>query len=274
MASRWRRFDLTAPSCRPTAGVLTGDRAYLHITCPPTAFDAEEHILSVHWEDESLAPLERTLRSEYLAHIEIEEDRLRGWITDRLRPDTPVVLTVTCGDRRLYTVAELPAPTSGVDCQPAPSGGFDVRLPPLAAGTIPEWAIVTVAETHHQPVGPVLRGGCLATVVAVASAAAQALGSSPAARLFGAALLPALVRSVKESPLPAAFILRGTQTHPRPRAPMVDIIVPAYRDVGKTLACLAESAVRAWRTSSRSSTPSRVRSTCRRWPSTENSTTQ
>lgn len=211
----------------------------LRVTCPPTAFDAEEHVISVYWTDRHRPPLECAFRSQYRAYVEVSGDHVRGSIHDLLRPSTPVTLELACGEARLRARADLPPLTVTAGEASASSGGFDVLLPPRTDETLPEWVIISVADTNYQPTGPVLRGITLPTAVTAASAAARALDASPTGRLFGTALFPTLVRAITESPLPNALILRGTQSQPRPKAPNVVVIVRVSSRTTETRTCLA-----------------------------------
>ena len=205
----------------------------VEVTCPPTAFDADQHTLRLDWTAPGMPALALAFRSEYDAALEVADDaRIAGWIIDALRPDTPITLNVRCGERLLQTRNTLPRGE-------AAGGGFALDLPPRVDTAEPEWLTVTVDGTVHQPFGPVLRGATLPAALSAGAAAARALGPTPAGRLFGAVLLPALAVAIGNERLPGALPLRGPQVLTRPVPPDLDVIVPVYRGEAETLACLA-----------------------------------
>ena len=221
----------------PDRWKVTEDGEQLAVACPPAAFDADQHVLSVQWHGARLAPLEQAFRSAYRANLEVENDRLRGWIHDELRPTTLVQLQASCGERQLHVSTSWRDAGVTETGPPVGCGAFEIAVPAQRDQGMAEWIVITVAETGYQPIGPVLRGGTLAAVTA-ASAAARALGSLPTGRLFGATLLPALIRSILTPPRSNMLALRGPQSLPRLGAPEIDVIVPVYRGLTETLACL------------------------------------
>ncbi len=212
----------------------------LRIDCPPSAFDTGAHCLRLDWDAPEIASQDLPFRSHYRGDIDFVDDRrVAGWLFDALRPDSPLALDVACGGvvMRAYNTA---APPEALDAEPRVArGGFDIALPRRPADAVPDLVTITIDGTNHQPFGPILRGTTLPAVVAGAAAAARKLGRSPAARLFGAVLLPMLARSWSEAALPSAIRLAGTQVLPRPTAPEIDVVVPVYRGQTETLACLA-----------------------------------
>lgn len=210
----------------------------VEVACPPAAFDTAPHCLRLDWAMPGLSPLELPFCSEYRGAIEQADDQcISGWIFDTLRPDSPLTLDVACGG----VVQRVHNTLTRKELQEAGStlagGGFALSLPPRPAATAPEFVTITIEGTTHQPFGPILRGATLPAAIAVAAAAGQKLGRSPAARLFGTTLLHAICAGCVH--LPGGVRLGGTQFLPRPAAPEIDVIVPVYRGEAETLACLA-----------------------------------
>ncbi len=206
----------------------------LEVACPPTAFDAAPHVLSLVWPGEGAPVLDLPFRSDYRGGLDVVNDEeLRGWLHDALRPDSPIALDVACGAVTCRIHNTLPRPDS------AEAGGFALALPPRPAASLPELVTVAVEGTTYQPYGPILRGTRLPAVLEVAAAAARALGRGAAGRLFGTTLLPALAAGGAALAPAGALALRGTQFLPRAGVPDIDVIVPVYRGRAETLACLA-----------------------------------
>jgi GT2 family glycosyltransferase/glycosyltransferase involved in cell wall biosynthesis len=215
------------------------DDGVVEITCPPTAFDTAPHRLQLDWAMPGPASLELPFRSQYHAGIESADDVcIRGWIYDTLRPTSQIALDVASGGNLWQVRNSLARPELQAKMPGLLGGGFEIALPPRPADSAPELLTITVAGTLHQPFGPILRGATLPAAVAVAAAAGRGLGRSPAARLFGTALLPALLQAVAAQARPNVVQLKGTQFLPRPDAPEIDVIVPVYRGAAETLACL------------------------------------
>ena len=211
----------------------------LEIDCPPSAFDAVAHCLRLDCDMPVPAALDLPFRSDYRGAIEIADDqRIAGWLIDGLRPGSMLALDVACGEVVLRAHNTVTRPDVPAAEPTAAAGGFDIALPPRPADAVPQLVTITIDGTNHQPFGPILRGTSLAAAVAGAAAAANRLGRSPAARLFGTVTLPLLAHAWTQAALPSAIRLAGTQFLPRAGAPEIDVIVPAYRGTAETLACL------------------------------------
>ena len=210
----------------------------LEVECPPAAFDASPHVLRLDWAEPGLPALDLPFRSDYRGGIEqVDDSWLRGWVCDMLRPDSPLTLEVACGDARRWLHNTVERPYLADLLGGITRVGFALPLPPRA-GALPEIITITIDGTVHQPFGPILRGVTLPSAIATAAAALRGLGRAPAARLFGAALLPDLLRGFADAPRGEALALSGTQFLTRPEAPEIDVVVPAYRGRAETLACL------------------------------------
>ena len=210
----------------------------LHVACPPIAFDARPHTLEIACA--AGAPVVLPFRSEYRGAIEVAGDTvIRGWILDLLRPASALTLSVRCGDAPAFSVRNT---LDREDAAEVPEGGagsgFAITLPPRARAGVPELVTITVEGSRHQPFGSILRGTTALAAREIAGAAARVLGREAAGLLFGTRLLPALLRSLATAKDDTAVVLRGTQGLPRPAAPRIDVIVPAYRGHAETLACL------------------------------------
>jgi GT2 family glycosyltransferase len=240
---------------KPDAWKPTGDRA-LRVECPPNAFDSRPHALRLLRDGEAPdAPdgeadvperLVVTFASEYRGWIDsVDEHTLRGWVFDRLRPDSALVLEVRSGDGpAVQAVCEI----ERLDVKPTEpllvGGGFEVALQRRAAHAVPELLIITVQGSGYRPFPPMLRGAELAAAVTAASEAARALGRTPAGLLLGSAVVPslagALIGSAPLPPdtLPGTLRLWGARTLVRGTAPTIDIVIPVYAGEAETLACI------------------------------------
>ncbi len=212
----------------------------LRIACPPFAFDSQAHSLRLEFAGGD-APLDLAVQSDYRRGLDGVGDRkISGWIYDVLRPDSSLTLEVAgqfWPPFSLLNTIDHPALNG---CADTPlGGGFEIVLPPRPANAQPEMVRITVRGTAFEPFGPVLRGTTLPAAITAAAGAARALGRNAQGLLAGA-LLPAVVRSFDAlaTQFDGAHLLTGTLGLARAAAPSVDVVVPAYRGVAESLACL------------------------------------
>ncbi len=216
----------------------------LRVACPPASFDTSPHMLRLEFADAD--PIDQPYRSHYRHEIDhIDDHGLRGWLYDELRPTSGLTLVVQCGASDPFTVQNNHDHPILTRLAPKTvAGGVHIRLPLRAVRAEPELVSIAIVGTAHLPFGPILRGTTLPASVAVAAAARRAFGNSARGLLFGARLLPALVRTLEGEPPPPAAILDGAgllaarNGLPRRAAPSIDVIVPVYRGMAETLACL------------------------------------
>ena len=247
-------FTLTPPaevSAVPLDGApLAADRwritedGTLRVGCPPATFDTTPHMLRLEFFD--AAPVEQPYRSAYHCEIEkIDETVLRGWIFDELRPTSSLTLDVQSGAAEPFTVLNTIDHAKLKRAHPEViAGGFEIRLPHRSVRAEPEMVAITVRGTQYLPFGPILRGTTLPGAIAVAAAARRTFGASARGLLFSTTLMPALVQTFAGTPPePAALLdgaraLRGRAGLPRHDVPSIEVIVPVYRGLAETLACI------------------------------------
>jgi GT2 family glycosyltransferase/glycosyltransferase involved in cell wall biosynthesis len=220
----------------------------LRVACPPSAFDTTRHTLCLCWAAaEFTPPLELTFRSDYRHTLErVDDMRVSGWIYDLLRPASLLTLEVAGEFWPAFTLLNaLKHPALAGHTPKVSGGGFEIALPPRPANARPEVVSITVRGTSHQPFGPILRGTTLSAAIGTAAAAARSFGRTAHGLLAAGVLLPAVVQALSGKPpsvddllLDGGRRLPGTQGLPRGAPPRVDIVVPAYRGVAETLACL------------------------------------
>jgi GT2 family glycosyltransferase/glycosyltransferase involved in cell wall biosynthesis len=224
-----------------------GDDGTLRAVCPPSAFDGQPHRLRLLWEDDATPPLDLTFRSDYRAAIDVLDDEtVTGWIFDALRPASSLTLDVQSGTGPAFAVLNtLDHPDLATSEPTVVGGGFEILLPPRRSRGRAELLSITVRGTGHQPFGPILRGTTLPGAIAAAASAGRGLGVTAPGLLFRSILLPAIVQSLSGSVprvgrdlLDGATRLRGSHGLPRLAAPLVDVVIPAYRGLGETLACI------------------------------------
>jgi GT2 family glycosyltransferase/glycosyltransferase involved in cell wall biosynthesis len=214
----------------------------VRVACPPESFDGTPHVLRLAFADAD--PVEHPYRSRYRTAIErIDDTDVRGWIFDELRPTSSLALIVRSGAAEPFSVINTIDDAALKAAHPQViAGGFAIRLPPRAVRGEPELLAITVSGTDYMPFGPILRGTTLPAAVATASLARRPFGASARGLLYGARLLPAMVRgladSVSDASAHGAVRLAGRQGMPRLAPPLVDVIVPVYRGRAETLACL------------------------------------
>ncbi|MGF1464026.1 MAG: glycosyltransferase [Maricaulaceae bacterium] len=245
-----------------------GPSPVITVGLPPWVFDARPHRIDATVLAESLeldSPEERrTLslahQSDYDGEIqELHPARIRGWIRDRARPRAEIDLEIVLepggvkrvrADERLYD--------SAVTAQSEPRFRIDAPLPDAPH---PPSRIVRVklAGADHYPLPALIIGDGVATATAALNA--QVLGAPApgpverywAARTAGPALLKAVrdgeavrldVSELGEEPTPAPDYDRGR--YGKRRTP-IRVVIPAYKDLDVTRACLksvAEARVR------------------------------
>jgi len=213
----------------------------LRVACPPDSFDTSPHMLRLEFA--GAPPVEQPYRSCYRHQIDLIDDSVvRGWVYDELRPTSSLGLVVEAGGADPFTVLNTIDDAALKLAQPQViAGGFEIRLPPRALRAEPELVRISVRGTTHLPFGPILRGATLPAAVAVAAAARRGFGASPRGLLYGTRLLPALLAALESGPddlLGGAAPLAGQHGLPRRDVPSVDVIVPVYRGLAETLACL------------------------------------
>jgi GT2 family glycosyltransferase/glycosyltransferase involved in cell wall biosynthesis len=215
----------------------------VRVACPPATFDTTPHVLRLDFADAQ--PVEQPYRSSYQSHIEhIDDGAVRGWIFDALRPTSSLTLVVQSGDGEPFQVVNtIDHPALKAAHPEAIAGGFEIRLPPRSVRAQPELVAISVTGTTHLPFGPILRGTTLPSAVAAAAAARRTFGGSARGLLFGARVLPAIVRTLAGRPqesvlFSSASTLAGHNGLPRADEPSIDVIVPVYRGLAETLACL------------------------------------
>jgi GT2 family glycosyltransferase/glycosyltransferase involved in cell wall biosynthesis len=218
----------------------------LRVACPATAFDAQPHTLRLLWDEAAAAPpLELPFRSEYRGGLDsIDDLRITGWIYDTLRPDSSLTLEVVCGTAPPFAVLNtLNHPVLADEVPGVVGGGFEILPPPRRSRARAEMLRITVRGCGIQPFGKILRGVTLPGAVAAATAAGRALGLTGPGLLYRGILLPAFVRALGEAQplapvLEGATLLRGSHGLPRAAAPRVDVVIPVYRGLDETLACV------------------------------------
>jgi GT2 family glycosyltransferase len=216
----------------------------LRVGCPAGSFDGTAHVLRLAFADAE--PVELPYRSRYHSELErLDDTLLRGWVFDELRPTSSLALVVACAGMEPFEVLNtIDHPALKVAHPQVIAGGFEIRLPHRSVRSEPELVTIRISGTDFLPFGPILRGTSLPAMVATAARARHAFGASARGLLYGTQLLPALLRglpddSASEGGGPAgAARLAGQHGLPRRAPPSVDVIVPVYRGLAETLACL------------------------------------
>ena len=218
--------------------------ATLTAACPPFAFDGAAHTLHLRFED-GAPGLTLDVQSRYRWALDrLDDGIVRGWIYDVLRPASSLRLRVTGEFWPAFTVLNTITHPALAENPDAPlGGGFEILLPPRPANAQPEVLRITVQGTDFAPFGPILRGATQAAAVQAVASAVRALGRTASGLLAGSAVLPKLIETLADpaqtsARLEGASRLAGTLGQQRATPPFINVVVPVYRGLEETLACL------------------------------------
>jgi GT2 family glycosyltransferase/glycosyltransferase involved in cell wall biosynthesis len=178
----------------------------------------------------------------YAAMLECSGSVLVGWAYDRAEPERELAFDVEV-DGVVVGVARTGLERSDVaDAgHPTRRAGFRFALPPALRAVGPRRVSLRIAGTGHDPFGTCLSG---VDVAAYAAALLRGPGAERDALMDGV-MRPALLEALRGGgdgalsvSLPRGLVQLSRPGCRRESAPIVDIVIPVYRGLDETLACI------------------------------------
>jgi GT2 family glycosyltransferase/glycosyltransferase involved in cell wall biosynthesis len=228
--------------------VASGEGLFLPL--PPIARDGLEHTVEV-----SLAGpvgevmLRGSVKSHYVGYIEPLQDGqsvqsgVGGWMLDVAEPDRILDLDVELDG---ILVANCRTGGSRPDVKDAgyltANAGFNSTFPRPGSLVAPTILTIRISGTRTAPLGSYLVNVSVASYAVLSNP-----GVGRAEELFrDRVALPALLQSARapdaEAARPVKGLIRLTESEFRaPGRPHVDVVIPAYRGLEETLACISSA---------------------------------
>jgi len=181
------------------------------------------------------------LQASYVGRVELSTGVLLGWAYDQAEPERELAFDVEV-DGVPVGVARtgIERPDVADAGHPTRRAGFRFALPPAQRAIGPRRVSLRIAGTGHDPFGTYLSD---VDVAAYAAAFLRGPGAERDALMDGV-VRPALLEALRGGggalsvSLPQGLVRMGRPGYRRDSAPVVDIVIPAYRGLEETLACI------------------------------------
>lgn len=223
----------------PVSTTLHHTNNGLMIPLPPSVRDSLPHAVEVVLE---VGGMEVTLREEmqshYIGNLERVDDQVSGWIYDTSDPHRSVVLEVVLDDVMIGTcVTGIERQDVTASGHAAKRPGFDMQLPQRSL-TAPAILSLRVAGTGCAPFGSKLIGVTAASYGMLANT----VDNPVLALLHDRVAMPALLAVARgHAPtlsVPIGAVALAPRAQERMGPPVIDVVIPVYRGIEETLACV------------------------------------